>query len=347
MVDKISVNGDSRIQHCTAVLNGTTYGYLLSLPEGGQYKATVFLIHGFPDLSMGWRYQIPALTKLGLRVVAPDCMGYGRTVYFTYCSKKTDAPEFSEKTAARYGFKQCADDMKELARQLGTSQIILGGHDWGGLTVFRIAMHHPGFVTHLFSICTPYTPPSSEYIPLETLVKTKVPYFGYQLQFASGELERTVKSRKDIRQFLLSMYGGRTPSGEPGFDVFKGTLLDKFQDLQRSKVISEEELNYYINEYARHGIHGPLNWYRTREQNYKGDLSLVGRKLDIPILFVLATQDQALRPALSRNMSKQLPNLTTAEVVAGHWALWQKPTECNDAITKWVEGVVFAGKSKL
>lgn len=37
-------------------------------------------IHGFPDLSMGWRYQIPTLLNLGLRVVAPDCMGYGRTV---------------------------------------------------------------------------------------------------------------------------------------------------------------------------------------------------------------------------------------------------------------------------
>lgn len=42
---------------------------------------TLSQIHGFPDLSMGWRYQIPALLKLGLRVVVPDCLGYGRTVY--------------------------------------------------------------------------------------------------------------------------------------------------------------------------------------------------------------------------------------------------------------------------
>ncbi|PGH15456.1 hypothetical protein AJ79_02433 [Helicocarpus griseus UAMH5409] len=336
MVDKISVTGDSRIRQCTAVLNGTTYGYLLSLPESGQYKATVFLIHGFPDLSMGWRYQIPALTKMGLRVVAPDCLGYGRT----------DAPEFSKETAALYGFKQCADDMKELALQLGTSQIILGGHDWGGYAIYRIALHHPGFVTHLFSICTPYSPPSKHYLSTEDIV-TKVPYFGYQLQFISGELEKIIKSKQDIRQFLLSLYGGRTSSGEVGFDVFSGVLLDKFQQLQRSKVLSEEELDYYVDEFARHGVHGPLNWYRTREQNYKDDLSLLGRPLDIPVLFVLATQDQALRPALSRNMAKYVPNLTTAEVEAGHWALWQAPGECNEAIGKWIEGVVFAGKTKL
>lgn len=37
-------------------------------------------IHGFPDLAVAWRYQIPMLRAKGLRVVAPDCLGYGQTV---------------------------------------------------------------------------------------------------------------------------------------------------------------------------------------------------------------------------------------------------------------------------
>jgi hypothetical protein len=37
-------------------------------------------IHGWPDLAIGWRFQIPLLLSLGLRVVAPDMMGYGGTV---------------------------------------------------------------------------------------------------------------------------------------------------------------------------------------------------------------------------------------------------------------------------
>ena len=40
----------------------------------------VIKIHGFPDLSMAWRYQIPLFLKQGFRVVAPDCIGYGRSV---------------------------------------------------------------------------------------------------------------------------------------------------------------------------------------------------------------------------------------------------------------------------
>ena len=29
---------------------------------------------------MGWRYQIPMLREMGLRVIAPDNLGYGTTV---------------------------------------------------------------------------------------------------------------------------------------------------------------------------------------------------------------------------------------------------------------------------
>ena len=37
-------------------------------------------IHGWPDCSAGWRFQIPALLEMGFRVVAPDLMGFGGTV---------------------------------------------------------------------------------------------------------------------------------------------------------------------------------------------------------------------------------------------------------------------------
>ncbi|KAL1655739.1 hypothetical protein SLS61_001763 [Didymella pomorum] len=79
-VQPIRPNGDERIQHKTAVLNGFTYHYLYAVPNSGKWIDTVFLIHGWPDLSMGWRYQIPLLVHLGFRVVAPDMMGYGETV---------------------------------------------------------------------------------------------------------------------------------------------------------------------------------------------------------------------------------------------------------------------------
>jgi pimeloyl-ACP methyl ester carboxylesterase len=99
LVDKITP-GDSRVSHREAVLNGQTYrtclpldrafmsliislthtDYIHGVPQHGKFKATIFLIHGWPDLSYGWRYQIPFLIQQNMRVIVPDMMGYGRTV---------------------------------------------------------------------------------------------------------------------------------------------------------------------------------------------------------------------------------------------------------------------------
>jgi soluble epoxide hydrolase / lipid-phosphate phosphatase len=102
------------VQYKTAVLNGRTYSYILAEPQG-KCLDTIFLVHGWPDMAFGWRYQIPFLASLGLRVVAPDMMGYSGT----------DAPE----SPTFYTCKRAADDLAALANELGLSRIILGGHD--------------------------------------------------------------------------------------------------------------------------------------------------------------------------------------------------------------------------
>ncbi|QQK42375.1 Epoxide hydrolase, putative [Penicillium digitatum] len=305
-IDKIQVSGDSRIEYKTATLNGYNYSYILSQPKSGQFKATVFLIHGFPDLSMGWRYQIPMLVDMGFRVVAPDCLGYGRT----------DAPD--DFTA--YALKRCAADIKALATHLGETQIILGGHDWGAGLAYRIALWHPEL-----------------YFLMEDLIRDVTPNFAYQLQFKSGEVEKVVRSKDEIRQFLLALYGGRTEAGESGFDAYKGVLLDKLGELKLSRLLSEEELEFYTNEFVRNGIHGPLNWYRTRDVNFEDELAVLDREIQIPTLFIQALRDQALPPHLAKSMAKQLPRLTLKQVDSSHWALWEKPEEVNTIIGTWLK----------
>ena len=38
----------------------------------------VFL-HGWPELSISWRHQLPCFAAMGFRCVAPDMRGYGRS----------------------------------------------------------------------------------------------------------------------------------------------------------------------------------------------------------------------------------------------------------------------------
>ncbi|ERF71229.1 hypothetical protein EPUS_08147 [Endocarpon pusillum Z07020] len=352
-VDKINVWDDPRVQKRSAHLNGRTYGYLYGEPREGC-RGTIFLVyflqfHGFPDISMGWRYQIPMLLSLGLRVVAPDCMGYGRT----------DAPPY---TLRDYGFKRISDDMAELARQLGVDRIIIGGHDWGGGIVYRFAFYHPTLVTHVFSICTPYLAPQPTYTPLKLLTRTTVPNFSYQHQFSSGAIEESIQTRSQIKSFLNAAYGGKP--ADPALVVFNpnaGFNLAGLEKLGHTPSLSEEELEYYASEFSRNGLHGPCNWYRTHEINWEDEWEYIFRfgevkelpRLEQEVLFVLATKDEALRPEMARHMVEGgegpkglLPRLRRREVEVGHFAHWESPAEVNEVIKGWVEEVVFGCKGE-
>jgi pimeloyl-ACP methyl ester carboxylesterase len=59
------------------------------------------------------------------------------------------------------------------------------------------------------------------------------------------------------------------------------------------------------------------------------------------VLFVLAKKDQALKAFMAQKMEERIPNLTRREVDAGHWALWERPEDCNKIIGEWLESKVF------
>ncbi|KAK5089701.1 hypothetical protein LTR24_005970 [Lithohypha guttulata] len=343
-IDKLQPN-DPRVAHKTAVLNGYTYGYLHALPASTK-RGTIVLIHGFPDLSFGWRYQIPYLSSLGFEVIAPDCLGYGRS----------DSPPTSKITA--YTYRRIADDIEALCSQLGVSSIILGGHDWGGAIVYRVSQFKRHLVKAVFAICTPYEMPRTQYTPLRQLVAKQIPNFAYQLHFVSGEIEEHVQSEREIRAFLNSLYGARAVNadgsrGESAFDANGRVNLDLLPRMGKSKLLSDEEMDYYVKEYARHGINGPLNWYRSREAMFLDDLDFFfdgpkteGQKykdkvigIEQPCLYIFATRDMALQDWMSRQMAARIPRLTRRDVEASHWALWEKPGEVNRHIGEWLEKV--------
>lgn len=345
---------DPAVAHKTALLNGYTYGYLHALPPSPK-RGTIVLIHGFPDLSFGWRYQIPHLSSLGFEVIAPDCLGYGRS----------DSPPTAN--IAAYTYRRIADDIEALCSQLGISSIILGGHDWGGAIVYRVSQFKRRLVAAVFVICTPYEMPRPQYTPLRQLVAKQIPNFAYQLHFTSGEIEAHVRSEREIRAFLNSLYGARALNadgsrGESAFDANGRVNLDLLPRMGKSKLLSDDEMDYYVAEYARHGINGPLNWYRSREAVYLDDLdfffdgpttdadkykdSVIG--VEQPCLYVFATRDMALQDWMTKSMDKRIPRLTRRDVQASHWALWERPAEVNRHIAEWLEKVVVVGeKSKL
>ncbi|OAQ70321.1 epoxide hydrolase [Pochonia chlamydosporia 170] len=333
MVPKLVPN-DPRVREETVSIRGKQYNYIIGEPDS-QPIETVFLIHGFPDMNFGWRNQIPYLVSLGLRVVAPNMLGYAGT------SCPEDLAEFSHKSISA--------DIKELAtRFVGENgQIILGGHDWGGAFVWRTVLWYPELIKAIFSVCTPFMPPNPQWVPLEDYIAAgKLTNFKYQLQFAGPDVERELQSEAKIRQFLNGTFGAKGPNGETGFSTDEGVIFDNLPKLGPSPLVSKEELDHYVARYMLQAgpspMKGPLNWYRMRKINYDEEVALLKnfKKVDAPALFVAASDDIALPPEMSAGMEKWFRDLSRAEVKSSHWALTQAGDEVNKVIGEWLSKVL-------
>ncbi|OIW33606.1 alpha/beta-hydrolase [Coniochaeta ligniaria NRRL 30616] len=327
--DKLTFD-DPRVTHNTFTISPTkTYHYILASPPNP--RATVLLIHGFPDLAFGWRYQVPHLLSLNLRVIVPDTLGYGRS----------SAPQ----DLASYSLKSMSADMIALASHVMGSEkqpLILGGHDWGGALVWRLALWYPSRVAAVFSVCTPYSPPDKAYLSPEQVV-ARLPNFTYQLQLIGPEVEAGIAGEAATRQFVNGMFGGRTPDGGAVFSTARGVIFDNLDKVGQSPLLSPEEVEVYVREYQKNGMRGPLNWYRTRKINYEEELELVERgrgRIAAPSLFVLATKDNALPPTMSAGMEAHFDRLERREVEATHWALVEAAAEVNGHVGRWLEGVL-------
>ena len=96
------------------------------------------------------------------------------------------------------------------------------------------------------------------FIPTDVLVNF-LPTLGYQLQFGSKEgiIESVTKDKAGIRNFLNALYGGETSDGKVAMTAEKGVDLDLMSSLKRSPFVSEDELDYYVEEYSRNGLAAP------------------------------------------------------------------------------------------
>lgn len=143
-----------------------------------------------------------------------------------------------------------------------------------------MAQWYPDLVTHVFSVATPYLEVQEQWVTTEELVAGPLPNFGYQLQFGSKDepVEKATPDKETLRRCLKAAYGGQVPSHTNLFTPEKGLslhaimneevsmtpLLSEQASCYRSKVMKYadrvQEMDYYVDQFAIHGMHGPCNW---------------------------------------------------------------------------------------
>jgi haloalkane dehalogenase len=102
---------------------------LAYIDEGDPNAPVVVLFHGEPTWSFLWRKLVPPLVQAGLRCVAPDLPGFGRS------DKPTDV--------AWYSYDRHVAAMGALLAGLDVRGATFVVHDWGGPIGLRVAVEHP------------------------------------------------------------------------------------------------------------------------------------------------------------------------------------------------------------
>ncbi len=97
--------------------------------EGPRDGQIVLCMHGQPSWSYLYRHMIPILTAAGLRVLAPDLVGFGRS----------DKPA----TRADFSYQRQVDWMTAWLVALDVQGVTFLGQDWGGLIGLRMVAENP------------------------------------------------------------------------------------------------------------------------------------------------------------------------------------------------------------
>jgi pimeloyl-ACP methyl ester carboxylesterase len=114
-----------------------TNGLSLNVLDEGEGDP-ILLLHGFPDSSRLWRYQIPSLAEAGYRVIAPDLRGFG----------ESDKPAQVE----AYTLQTLIEDVVAVLNALQVERASVVAHDLGTVLAWTLAALRPERVQRLVAL---------------------------------------------------------------------------------------------------------------------------------------------------------------------------------------------------
>lgn len=149
-------------------------GLRFEVDECGTGDRLALCLHGFPEHSYSWRFQLPMLAELGYRAWAPNLRGYGHTSR----PAGTDA----------YSIENLMADVAALIDASGCRETILLAHDWGAVIAWYFAMRAPRPLQRLIICNVPHPGPGSRRgITREQLKKSWYIFF-FQLPWLPEKL---------------------------------------------------------------------------------------------------------------------------------------------------------------
>ena len=310
---------------------------------GAADATPLIFVHGWPELSISWRHQLPVFAALGFRCIAPDMRGYGRSSVY---NQHED-----------YALEHTVRDMLDLLDALGRDKAVWIGHDWGSPVVWSMGSHHPSRCLGIVNLCVPYLPDGftpSAVIPLvdrDIYPEAEFPagQWEYQLFYEENFDKARSVLEASVPDTLKALFRKGNPAGkgQPSRTAlvrrdggwFGGT--GRAPVLPRdSDVLTEADLCSYVAALERNGFFGPASWYMNHARNsaYARHATNSGR-LAMPVLFLHGAYDytvETIDSRLAEPMRQYCADLTEVIVQSGHWMAQENPVAVNAALARFL-----------
>ncbi|KAB8611397.1 hypothetical protein FH972_025902 [Carpinus fangiana] len=310
------------------------YHYTYYTYPGDTSKATLFLLHGWPDSHTLWDSVLPSLQATGHPIIVPDLLGYAGT------SKPNDT--------FAYNSRDVSADLIELVDAENVTSIIPIGHDWGSFAASRMQLWYPKRVLGVTLLSVAYNPPeTTQRFSLAATQQQQQDQFGSPLYaywsfFTSAEAAPLVERRLD--SFYTILHGYAENWGVRTFTTFGGypsILNDNLRAPLKPYASAVKES--ILAPLRAGGLSAPFQWYRVFVANYHNDVEKAVPRanyvFDKPVLFVTGSSDtvcrtQLIDPAVEAGL---LPRLTRKELTSGHWLPLEVPKQLSAVIVDFLK----------
>ena len=326
------------LERVTRSARHTTF-YLGCGPETGT---PIIFVHGWPELSISWRHQLPVFAGLGFRCIAPDMRGYGRSSVY---------PQQDD-----YAQEHIVADMIELLDHLGAERAVWVGHDWGAPVVWGIAQHHSDRCHAVANLCVPYIPDGfapETIVPLANRAIYPVAQFpaaqwDYMMFYRENFAVACGEFEADIPATVRALFRAGSPEGKgkPAVTAFTRQIGGFFGSgpapamPRDERVLTLEDEHGYATALTRNGFFGPDSWYMNATANMAfAERAKATARLNMPVLFLHAAYDyvcETLESRLADPMRANCADLTEVTVKSGHWMAQEQPLAVNAALARWL-----------
>ncbi len=258
-------------------------------------------LHGFPEHSISWRYQLPMLAELGYKAWAPNLRGYGNS----------SIPPFMED----YNIEQLMADVGALIDVADCDEVVLLAHDWGAVIAWYFAMR--------------------KIRPLNQLVICNVPHPGpMQNAFKSG-FEQLKKS-----WYIFFFQIPLLPEWLIGRGDGVGKMIKESAaspDMYPDEVVKV----YQENAARPGGMTAMINYYRALVRGGGGSRQkkLGLPTIETPTLMLWGEDDMALTKESTYGTEQYVSDFTIRYLPRiSHWVQQDAPVEVNAMISAFLTG---------